>query len=97
MEGRKGAGVGEIVNDSRLGGRFGEPQATRRGAPARNDRADAERQRDDDARALRPRECAPVGFGLVEAENLEEAVALVAKTPCAVAGGAVEVWPTRQP
>jgi hypothetical protein len=37
------------------------------------------------------------GFGLVEADTLEEAIALVAKTPCAVAGGAVEVWPAWQP
>jgi len=37
------------------------------------------------------------GFGLIEADTVEEAIALVAKTPCAVAGGAVEVWPTWQP
>ena len=33
------------------------------------------------------------GFALIEAENLEEAIALVSKTPCAVAYGVVEVWP----
>ncbi|SFC33475.1 YciI family protein [Tropicimonas isoalkanivorans] len=33
------------------------------------------------------------GFALIEAESLAEAVALVAKTPCAVAHGVVEVWP----
>jgi hypothetical protein len=33
------------------------------------------------------------GFALIEAATLEEAVALVAKTPCAVAQGVVEVWP----
>jgi hypothetical protein len=33
------------------------------------------------------------GFGLIEARDLDEAVELVAKTPCAVAGGAVEVRP----
>lgn len=34
-----------------------------------------------------------VGFSLIEAEDLEEAVRLVAGTPCAVAGGAIEVRP----
>ncbi len=38
-----------------------------------------------------------VGFGLIEARDLAEAIALVAKTPCAVAKGAVEVWPVRSP
>jgi hypothetical protein len=33
------------------------------------------------------------GFALIEADNAEEAVKLVAKTPCAVAYGVVEVWP----
>ena len=33
------------------------------------------------------------GFGLIDARDLDEAIELVAKTPCAVAGGAVEVWP----
>ena len=33
------------------------------------------------------------GFALVEAANLDEAVELAAKTPCAVAHGVVEVWP----
>ena len=37
------------------------------------------------------------GFALIEADNLEEAVALVAGTPCAVAHGVVEVWPLRTP
>jgi hypothetical protein len=35
------------------------------------------------------------GFGLIEARDLEEAIALVAKTPCAVAQGVIEVWPVR--
>lgn len=34
-----------------------------------------------------------VGFSLIEAADLDEAVALVAQTPCAVAKGAVEVHP----
>ena len=33
------------------------------------------------------------GFMVIEATDLEEAVGLVAKTPCAVAHGVVEVWP----
>lgn len=33
------------------------------------------------------------GFALIEAATLEEAVQRVAKTPCAVAHGLVEVWP----
>jgi hypothetical protein len=35
------------------------------------------------------------GFALIEARDLAEAVQLVAKTPCAVAKGAVEIWPVR--
>ncbi len=34
-----------------------------------------------------------VGFSLIEAEDLDEAVRLVAVTPCAVARGAIEVRP----
>jgi hypothetical protein len=34
-----------------------------------------------------------VGFSLIDATNLTEAIALVSKTPCAVAGGAIEVLP----
>jgi hypothetical protein len=33
------------------------------------------------------------GFALVEAADLDEAIAKVAGTPCAVAHGVVEVWP----
>ena len=33
------------------------------------------------------------GFGLIEAASVEEAIDLVAHTPCAVARGVVEVWP----
>ncbi|GII80060.1 hypothetical protein Sru01_50420 [Sphaerisporangium rufum] len=35
------------------------------------------------------------GFAIIEAATLEEAVELVAQTPCAVAQGVVEVWPLR--
>ena len=33
------------------------------------------------------------GFALLEADDLDHAVRLVADTPCAVAHGVVEVWP----
>ena|SRR5689334_7971584 len=33
------------------------------------------------------------GFAVIEAADLDEAVAIAAKTPCAVARGVVEVWP----
>ena len=33
------------------------------------------------------------GFALIEADTLDQAVATVAQTPCAVAHGVVEVWP----
>ena len=36
------------------------------------------------------------GFGIIEAATLEEAVLLVAGTPCAVAHGVVEVWPLQE-
>ena len=37
------------------------------------------------------------GFALVEAEDAQEAVRMVATTPCAVAYGVVEVWPLIEP
>jgi hypothetical protein len=37
-----------------------------------------------------------VGFSLIDAEDLDEAIRLVAGTPCARARGAVEVWPIRE-
>jgi hypothetical protein len=33
------------------------------------------------------------GFAVVEADSLDDAINIVAKTPCAVAHGVVEVWP----
>ena len=35
------------------------------------------------------------GFGVIEARDLDEVVSLVSNTPCAVARGAVEIWPVR--
>ena len=36
------------------------------------------------------------GFAIIEAASVDEAVKLVANTPCAVAHGVVEVWPLQQ-
>jgi hypothetical protein len=33
------------------------------------------------------------GFAVITAANLAEAIALVSKSPCAIAHGVVEVWP----
>lgn len=35
------------------------------------------------------------GFSLIEADSLEDAVAIAAQTPCAIADGVVEIWPVR--
>lgn len=36
------------------------------------------------------------GFGLITAADIDEAVAMVSGTPCAVAYGVVEVWPLNE-
>lgn len=36
------------------------------------------------------------GFAVIEANDLDAAIALVAKSPCAVAHGVVEVWPLNE-
>lgn len=36
------------------------------------------------------------GFAVIEAADLAAAIALVSKTPCAVAHGVVEVWPLQE-
>ncbi len=33
------------------------------------------------------------GYGILEADTLEEAIELASKSPCAVAHGVIEVWP----
>ena len=33
------------------------------------------------------------GFSIMEARDIDEAIALAAKSPCAVAHGVIEVWP----
>jgi hypothetical protein len=37
------------------------------------------------------------GFAVIEAADMDEAIRLVADTPCAVADGVVEVWPLATP
>lgn len=37
------------------------------------------------------------GFGVIEADDLEDAIRIVSQTPCAVAHGVVEVWPLLDP
>jgi hypothetical protein len=36
------------------------------------------------------------GFAVIEAATIAEAAEIVARTPCAVAQGVVEVWPLEQ-
>ena len=36
------------------------------------------------------------GFAIIEADDLDAAVAMVSGSPCAVAHGVVEVWPLEQ-
>jgi hypothetical protein len=33
------------------------------------------------------------GFALIEAADVDEAISLVARSPCAVANGVIEIWP----
>jgi hypothetical protein len=33
------------------------------------------------------------GFAIIEADNLDDAIAKIAQSPCAVAHGVIEVWP----
>ena len=35
------------------------------------------------------------GFSIMEANDLDEAIALAARSPCAVAHGVIEVWPLK--
>jgi len=36
------------------------------------------------------------GFAVIEAKDLQDAIAQVSKSPCAVAQGVVEVWPLQE-
>lgn len=46
----------------------------------------------EDGRYLRS-DLPVAGFAIIEADTVEQAVAMVSGVPCAVAGGVVEVWP----
>jgi hypothetical protein len=35
------------------------------------------------------------GFSIMEAGDIDEAIALASKSPCAVAHGVIEIWPLR--
>ncbi|QEL25483.1 transcription initiation protein [Bosea sp. F3-2] len=37
------------------------------------------------------------GFAIIEAADLNEAIDLVSRVPCAIAHGVVEVWPLEEP
>lgn len=37
-----------------------------------------------------------VGFALIEAESLDEAIEIASHSPCAVAHGVIEVWPLEE-
>ena len=37
------------------------------------------------------------GFGVIEADTIEQAIQLASKSPCAVAHGVIEVWPLIDP
>ena len=37
------------------------------------------------------------GFSVIEAPDLDAAIAMVAGVPCAVAHGVVEIWPLDEP
>ena len=49
------------------------------------------------SRAFMRSELPIAGFAVIEAADVDEAVALVSATPCAVAHGVVEVWPLESP
>lgn len=36
------------------------------------------------------------GFSLMEAADMDEAIALAAKSPCAIAHGVIEIWPLQE-
>jgi hypothetical protein len=65
------------------------------GAPVQVRNHDARRVRVEDG-AFMVASLPVAGFALIEAATLEEAIELVAKTPCAVAHGVVEVWPLQE-
>lgn len=36
------------------------------------------------------------GFSIMEARDIDEAIELASKSPCAVADGVIEIWPLRE-
>jgi hypothetical protein len=66
------------------------------GAPVQVRNHDGSGTRTEDSPYLKS-DLPVAGFALIEAGSPEEAVDLVAKTPCAVAYGVVEVWPLLGP
>ena len=36
------------------------------------------------------------GFSLMEAADIDEAIAMAAKSPCAIAHGVIEIWPLQE-
>jgi hypothetical protein len=36
------------------------------------------------------------GFSIMEARDIDEAIALASKSPCAVAHGVIEIWPLKE-
>jgi hypothetical protein len=70
--------------DGALMGRAGQPVQVRNHDGSGVDRSEG---------AFLRSELPIAGFMVIEAADLDEAVRLVSKTPCAVAHGVVEVWP----
>lgn len=75
----------ELVKDGRaMTSVLGKPIQVRNHQSKKVERADGSFMKSD----------LPVaGFSVLEAKSLDEAVALCAQTPCAIANGIVEIWP----
>lgn len=78
------------AHDARL--QEGGAVAGMAGAPVQVRNHHAQGVRTDEGSFLRA-DLPVAGFALIEAADLDEAIALVSGTPCAVAQGVVEVWP----
>jgi hypothetical protein len=77
----------ELVRDGALMGVAGDP------VQVRNPEA---RGVDTTKGAFMSSSLPVAGFAVIEAADLAEAVAMVSRTPCAVAHGVVEVWPLKE-
>jgi hypothetical protein len=78
------------AHDARL--KAGGAQIGRAGPPVQVRNHDAAGVRTTDGPYLRS-DLPIAGFAVLEAKDLQEAIAMVSGTPCAVAQGVVEVWP----